>query len=88
MVPKGNPAGKEVMKFLNSVLIPERQIKMLSLVGYGPSNPKASVMVPKELNRFDPGFPANLKLQIIRNEHWYGKNFDAAIDQWIDGLSG
>ncbi len=88
VVPKGNPAGKEVMKFLNSVLIPERQIKMLSLFGYGPINPKASAMVPKELNRVDPGFPANLKLQIIRNEDWYGKNYDAAVDQWIDGLSG
>ena len=76
------------MKFLNSILIPERQIKMLSLFGLGPVNPKASAIVPKELNRVDPGFPANLKLQIIRNEDWYGKNYDAAIDQWIDGLSG
>ncbi len=88
VVPKGNPAGKEVMRFLNSVLIPERQIKLLSLFGNGPSNPKASAMAPKELNGIDPSFPANLKLQIIRDEDWYGKNYDAAIDQWIDGLSG
>ena len=88
VVPKGNPAGKEVMKFLGSILIPQRQIKLLATLGTGPSSPKASEMAPKELNRIDPNFPANWKLQFARDEAWYEKNYDAAIDQWIDGLSG
>ena len=88
VVPKGNPAGKAVMKFLASALIPQRQIKLLSLFGNGPSNPKASEMAPKELNRIDPCFEGNMRLQFARNEEWYEKNYDAAMDQWIDGLSG
>ncbi|MFO0996701.1 MAG: ABC transporter substrate-binding protein [Alphaproteobacteria bacterium] len=88
VVPKGNPAGKEVMKWLASTLAPERQIKLLSLLGNGPSNPKASASEPKDMNRLDPGFEANLKLQFPRNEDWYEKNYDAATDKWIDGISG
>ena len=88
VVPKGNPAGKEVMKFLASTLIPQRQIELLSLLGNGPSNAKASEMAPKELNRIDPCFEGNVRLQFARNEEWYEKNYAAAVDQWIDGLSG
>ena len=88
VIPKGNPAGKEIMKFFASTLIPQRQVELLSLMGNGPSNPKASEMAPKELNRLDPCFADNMRLQFLRNEAWYEKNYDAAIDQWIDGLSG
>lgn len=88
LIPKGNPAGKEIMKFFAAALKPERQVKLLSLMGNGPSNPKASEMAPKELNRIDPCFAANLRMQFLRNEDWYEQHYDAAVDQWIDGLSG
>ena len=87
VVPKGNPAGKEAMKFVASTLIPERQIKLLSTMGNGPSNPKSSAMAGKDLNRIDPTFEANRKLQFARNEDWYEKNYDDATDKWIDGIS-
>jgi putative spermidine/putrescine transport system substrate-binding protein len=35
VVPKGNPAGKEVMRFLGSILKPERQLKLLELFANG-----------------------------------------------------
>jgi putative spermidine/putrescine transport system substrate-binding protein len=88
VVPKGNPAGAEVQKFLASVLIPERQIKLLSLLGNGPTNPAASAMLPPDLKRLDPRHPDNLKTQLIRSEDWYEHNYDDAVNRWIDGISG
>jgi putative spermidine/putrescine transport system substrate-binding protein len=88
VVPKGNPAGKVVNKFLASILIPERQIKLLATLGNGPSNPKASTMLPPELQRLDPGYEPNFKKQIMRDEKWYEEYSDAATDKWIDGISG
>src|SRR4029077_19434637 len=45
VVPKGNPAGKAAMQFINSTLVPERQVEFLRPLGSGPANPKASSMV-------------------------------------------
>jgi len=53
-VPKGNPAGKDAMRFLNAMNAPERQVMFLKLLGSGPANPAASAMVPPELRRIDP----------------------------------
>ncbi|WP_439816364.1 ABC transporter substrate-binding protein [Zavarzinia sp. CC-PAN008] len=88
VVPKGNPAGADVNKFLASTLKPERQIKLLELLGNGPSNPAASANLPPELQPKDPGFEANLKQQIYRNEAWYTEHYDAAVEKWVDGISG
>ena len=89
VIPKGNPAGAKVAnEFIASVLIPERQIKLLELLGNGPSNPKASEMLPENLRRIDPGYPDNLAKQIMRSEEWYEKNYDEAVEIWLDGISG
>jgi putative spermidine/putrescine transport system substrate-binding protein len=87
VVPKGAPARQEAMQFIASTLLPERQVKLLSTMGQGPSNPKASALAGKELNRLDPSFEGNLRLRFARNEAWYAQNYDAATDQWIDGIS-
>ena len=48
VVPKGNPAGKDVYKFIASTQIPERQIALFLLFGNGPTNPAALPLVPAE----------------------------------------
>jgi putative spermidine/putrescine transport system substrate-binding protein len=88
VIPKGNPAGAKVQKFLASTLVPERQIMLLDKLGNSPSNPAASTMLTPEQQRIDPGFPANLSKQIIRDEMWYANNYDNALNKWIDAISG
>ncbi|MGF1526945.1 MAG: extracellular solute-binding protein [Candidatus Competibacterales bacterium] len=88
MVPKGNPAGPAIQPFMASTLIPERQVKLLELLGNGPSNPAASAMLPDELKRIDPGHPDNLVKQIFRSEEWYADHYDAATNAWLDGIAG
>ncbi|WP_342641167.1 ABC transporter substrate-binding protein [Rhodoligotrophos ferricapiens] len=88
VIPKGNPAGAKVAnQFIASILKPERQIKLLELLGNGPSNPKASEMLPENLRRLDPGYPDNLAKQIMRSEDWYEKHYDEAVEKWLDGIS-
>ena len=89
VIPKGHPASNEaVQKFLASILDPDRQIKLLSLLGNGPTNPAASAKLPQELRRIDPGYPDNVAQQAIRSEDWYEMNYDAAVEKWIDGITG
>ncbi|QQP92816.1 ABC transporter substrate-binding protein (plasmid) [Skermanella sp. TT6] len=89
VIPKGNPAGSEAaQKFMASMLDPARQIKLLQLLGNGPSNPAASAMLPPELRRIDPGYADNVAVQAIRSEEWYEMYYDAAVERWIDGISG
>lgn len=89
VMPKGHPAPTEALqKFLASILEPERQIKLLSILGNGPTNPAASASLPPELQRLDPGFGDNAKVQAVRSEDWYEKNYDAAVEKWIDGIAG
>lgn len=88
IIPKGNPAGADVQRFLASVLDPKRQIRLLELLGNGPSNPAASAMLPAELQRIDPGYERNFAVQVLRDENWYEEHYDAAVERWIDGISG
>lgn len=88
VMPKGHKAGAEITnKFLASVLIPERQIELLKLLGNGPTNPAASAMLTTELIRLDPGHPDNVARQVTRSEDWYEKHYDEALEQWLDGIS-
>lgn len=87
VVPKGNPAGAKVQQFIASTLKPERQIVLLDKLGNSPSNPAASALLNAEQQRIDPGFPANLAKQIIRDETWYADHYDDALNKWIDAIA-
>jgi putative spermidine/putrescine transport system substrate-binding protein len=88
VIPKGAKDPKACNQFIASTLKPERQLKLLELLGNGPSNPAASRMAPPELAAKDPSNAANLKVQITRNEEWYAAKGDDALDQWLDGIAG
>jgi putative spermidine/putrescine transport system substrate-binding protein len=87
VVPKGNPAGADVQKFIASTLIPERQIKLLDTLGNSPSSPAAAKLLTPEQQRIDPGFPTNLAKQVVRDENWYADHYDDALNTWLDAIS-
>jgi putative spermidine/putrescine transport system substrate-binding protein len=88
IVPKGNPAGREnVMKFLASCQDPEKQINLFKCLGQAPSNPAAAAMIPPELKRYNSTDPENLALQIHADNHWYAKNYETALEAYLNEIA-
>ncbi|HWK46884.1 MAG TPA: ABC transporter substrate-binding protein [Stellaceae bacterium] len=86
-VPKGNPAGKAAMQFLEAMNTPERQVMFLKLLGSGPANPAASPLVPPELHRLDPTFADNMAQQIIMSDAWYADHYAEVYPKFLDVIS-
>jgi putative spermidine/putrescine transport system substrate-binding protein len=87
IVPKDNPAGKDVFHFIRAAQEPERQLALFKLVGNGPTNPAASALIPDDEKIIDPGSPANYPLQIPIDNKWYADNSATALTQYIETVS-
>lgn len=87
-VPKGNPAGKAAMRFLDAMNKPERQVMFLKLLGSGPANPAASALVPPELRRIDPTYADNAARQLIMQDAWYADHYADVYPRFRDLISG
>jgi putative spermidine/putrescine transport system substrate-binding protein len=87
VVPKGNPAGKQVMTAIASMQAPEGQVKLLAAMGNGPANPAAAALVPAELNAINPGAPENVKVQAKIDADWYEKNYAKVRQQFLDMIT-
>ncbi|MBL8707064.1 MAG: ABC transporter substrate-binding protein [Rhodospirillales bacterium] len=87
LVPKGNPAGKEVFKFIASAQDPAGQVELFKMLGNGPVNPAASAMVPADLQPWDPGSAANYKAQIPADAEWYAANSATVLNQYLEAIS-
>jgi putative spermidine/putrescine transport system substrate-binding protein len=87
IVPKGNPAGKDVFRLIASTQDPAAQVELFKLLGNGPINPAASAMVPDELKVIDPSSPENYALQIPVDPQWYADNSAQALQSYIEAVS-
>jgi putative spermidine/putrescine transport system substrate-binding protein len=87
IVPKGNPAGKDVFRLIASTQDPGKQVELFKLLGNGPVNPAASAMVPDDLKVIDPSSPANYKIQIPVDPEWYAKHSATALQRYIEAVS-
>jgi len=82
-VMKGSPAGKETsMKYIAAAQDPQKQAVLFELLGYGPGNPAADALIPKERQRFNCVDPTNMSKQIAIDVAWYETNFTAALDAY------
>lgn len=86
IVPKGNPAGKDVWKFIASTQDPQSQVNMLR-EGNGPINPAADPLVPASLKSVNCGSPENLAKQIAVNAEWYASNYASSLAKYMDVIS-
>jgi putative spermidine/putrescine transport system substrate-binding protein len=87
VVPKGNPAGKVAHQFMNSTLIPERQVAFFKTLGTAPANPKAALLVPPELKRFNATDTDNAAKQMFLNDAWYADNYTETYNRFLDLIS-
>ena len=87
LVPKGNPAGKDVFRFMAATQDPAGQVELFKLLGNGPVNPAATLLVPAEMRSLDPGSPENYAVQIVADPEWYATNSATVLNQYFEAIS-
>ena len=88
-IPRGNPGGEGAQLLLASMLHnPEPQVGLLTLLGNGPTNPRAAALVPQDLRRKNPTDPENARVQVVMNGEWWGQNYQQANADYIDAITG
>ena len=87
LVPKGNPAGKDVFKFIAATQDPASQVELFKALGNGPVNPAAAAMVPADMRALDPGSPENYARQNLADTEWYAVNSASVLNQYLEAIS-
>ena len=89
VVPKGNPAGALVHRFLAHMVADENsQLGLFGFFGNGPANKGAAARVSADLRRFNPSDPDAVKVQVVYDGEWWGKNYTAVNQQFLDAIAG
>jgi len=87
IVPKSNPAGDEVWKYIASTQNPELQVKLLQALGWAPANPEATALVPADLKKFNATDPAISELQLKLDMDLYAKERDRLYIAYSDVIA-
>jgi putative spermidine/putrescine transport system substrate-binding protein len=87
VVPKGNPAGKQVMVAIAAMQEPTGQVALLTALSTGPANPAAASMVPAAVLPTDPSAPANAAIQVKISAGWYRDFHGATYRRFLEFLS-
>ena len=72
------------MRFVDSTIIPDRQVALLRALGTGPANPAAAPLVPAELKPHNPMDPENLRRQVVIDEPWYAEHYVDVFSRFTD----
>ena len=89
VIPRGNPGGEGAQRLLASMLHnPEPQVGLLTLMGNGPTNPRAAALVPQDLRWKNPTDPENARVQVVMDGEWWGANYQRANADYIDAITG
>lgn len=89
VIPKHNPSGALAQQLLASAMANAApQVELMKLLGNGPTNPRASAMVPEELRRWNPTEPANAAKQFVMSGAWWGDNYTRLTGEFLDVITG
>ncbi|MGE0718071.1 MAG: ABC transporter substrate-binding protein [Alphaproteobacteria bacterium] len=83
---KGTPRLAEARRLVNFMARPDRQAARATLLGNGPTNPKALDAIPADRARLLPTYPDNLNVMLASDDDWWIANRDEAIERfnaWI-----
>ena len=81
-IPKGSPNRKAAQEFLKFCARAKAQAAFSSMMGFGPSNPKAFDDMDPARARQMPNHPDHLKGMVIRDSAWIGQNASLMTDKW------
>jgi len=85
-IPKGCPRLDIARKFVAFCADPARQAAYTPTMKNGPTNTKAYADIPKERAELLPTYPANRAAMLVRDDAWWGANFDKVkqrFDAWL-----
>jgi putative spermidine/putrescine transport system substrate-binding protein len=86
VIPKGSKSRDVAMDFINFATRPEVCAAFASLVPFGPVNRGAFDLLPDEIARLMPSYPANMEQQFTIDFEWWFKHQEqvvARFEAWI-----
>lgn len=87
IVPKGNPAGADVMKFIAQAQEIESQLEILSCLGMTPSNPAAFALIPEETAPYAITSAENIDKVIFNDPNWWAEHGGDAVNAYLEAIS-
>lgn len=87
IVPKGNPAGADVMGFIAQAQQVQSQLDILSCLGMTPSNPAAFAQIPEDLIPYAITAAENIDKVVFNDPKWWAENGGDAVNAYLDAIS-
>ncbi|MFZ9950354.1 MAG: extracellular solute-binding protein [Gemmobacter sp.] len=87
IVPRGNPAGADVMKFIATAQTVQAQLEIFQCLGMTPANPEAFAMLAGEDASYAITSAANIDRVAFNDPVWWGENTDAAVNAFLEAIS-
>ena len=87
IVPKGNPAGADVMKFIRVAQEPKAQLGLLDCLGMTPTNPAAFAQIPEDAQPYAITSAMNIEKVVFNDPKWWGENGGDAVNAYLEAIS-
>jgi len=87
IVPKGNPAGADVMKFIATAQSVPAQLDLFACLGMTPTNPEAIAQMAEVDQPYSITSAANMPMIALNDPTWWGENTDAAVNAFLAAIS-
>ncbi|MGI9483527.1 MAG: extracellular solute-binding protein [Hyphomicrobiales bacterium] len=87
IVPKGNPAGADVMKFIREAQEPKAQLGLLGCLGMTPTNPAAFSQIPEAEQPYAITSAQNIDQIVYNDPEWWGANAGDAVNAYLEAIS-
>ncbi|MDO8983686.1 extracellular solute-binding protein [Cypionkella sp.] len=87
IVPKGNPGGAAVMKFIATAQSVQAQLDLFACLGMTPTNPEAIAALAEADQPYSITSAANLPNVVMNDPTWWGENTDAAVNAFLAAIS-
>ena len=87
IVPKGNPGGAAVMKFIATAQSVPAQLELFACLGMTPTNPEAIAAMAEVDQPYSITSAANYPNIVLNDPTWWGENTDAAVNAFLEAIS-
>jgi putative spermidine/putrescine transport system substrate-binding protein len=83
-IPKGAPNLAAAQRMIAASQSPERQVKLLDLMGSGPANPKALSLLSAEQQRLNP--TSHMDGAVVTDAKYYAEHQSDVLDAWLSAV--
>lgn len=87
IVPRGNPGGADVMKFIAQAQEVSSQLALLECLGMTPSNPEAFAQIPAATAPYAITSEQNVGNVVFNDPVWWAENSGDAVNAFLEAIS-